>query len=259
MKYNLVSSKRLIAKVYRDFHPSNNAWVIDAIEWIGEGLQFIGYNVGYTRKPIKVHIVDYKGIVPCVVEEILAVEYNGIKLPLLQSLNRTRGNGYEPNTVGNWYSLNSNAKDDGKAIIETSFEEGCIILHAQILPLDKFGYPMIPDAAKVLEGLSWLILARMIGQGYKHHTFSYVDAIKMWEKWSMKGKNELNSPTLDQMELFKDRWTTMCNSYREEKLLFNQLTDTSIITDDEFFPMTQDNRTIVHVYEEDDDLELSNP
>ena len=60
MIYNTISSKSIIADIYRDFRPNGSGWTTDAIEWIGRGMEIIGYSVGYVRKPIEHKVSEYK-------------------------------------------------------------------------------------------------------------------------------------------------------------------------------------------------------
>jgi hypothetical protein len=96
-----ISSYAMIDKIYRDFKPQNSSFVADAIEWIGEAIQGIGYHAGLTTKIAKVTIADHKGLYPCDLERLIAIKYKNFRLPLgsddsgygivdLQTLNNTQ-------------------------------------------------------------------------------------------------------------------------------------------------------------------------
>ena len=76
MIYKTVSSKAVVAKVFRDLKPTSDAWVVDAVEWIGEALEFIGYFTGLEKKAIELTIKDHRCLLPCELVDIIQVEYN---------------------------------------------------------------------------------------------------------------------------------------------------------------------------------------
>jgi hypothetical protein len=80
MIYKTVSSKAVIAKVFRDLKPTTDNWVIDSVEWIGEGLEYIGYSAGLEKKASTVSISNHRSPLPCELVDIIQVEYNGSHL-----------------------------------------------------------------------------------------------------------------------------------------------------------------------------------
>ena len=80
MIYKTVSAKAVIAKVYRDLKPSTDNWVVDAVEWIGEGLEYIGYYTGLEKKASTLSIANHRAVLPCDLVDIIQVEYNGSHL-----------------------------------------------------------------------------------------------------------------------------------------------------------------------------------
>jgi hypothetical protein len=80
------SSKQLIAKLFNDFSPNSSSWVASAYEWIGEAVQGIGFQANSEVKTHKICIEKHYGVIPCEVESIIAVKYNGARLPLGRDL-----------------------------------------------------------------------------------------------------------------------------------------------------------------------------
>lgn len=64
MTYNAVSSQAILAKVYRDFGIDDPSWEIDAIEWIGEALEFIGAGVPMEKKEVWTDVNDHTAKLP---------------------------------------------------------------------------------------------------------------------------------------------------------------------------------------------------
>lgn len=86
MSYKTVSSKFILGKIYKDFKPANSNWTSDAIDWMGDAIQGIGYHIGMTVKitpecePIQVSC--NRACYPCDFESLIGVMYNGKRLPL---------------------------------------------------------------------------------------------------------------------------------------------------------------------------------
>ena len=74
----LVSCRSIIAKIKRDFKPSNSSWVNEAIEDIGWAIQGIGYHAGLEDKATEfpyITVKNNRALIPCEVERILFVEW----------------------------------------------------------------------------------------------------------------------------------------------------------------------------------------
>lgn len=76
--------------------------------------------------------------------------------------------------------------------IQTSFECGYIKLHYLTIPVDKEGYPLIPDNEAFKQALEWYIIRRLIGSGYQHPVFSYQYADEQFEKYAARGISEVS-------------------------------------------------------------------
>lgn len=78
--------------------------------------------------------------------------------------------------------------------IQTSFEEGYVKIHYLSLPVDKEGYPLIPDNSAFKQALEFYVLMRLVGSGYQHpnpeFSYSYLDA--KFEQYAARGMNEVS-------------------------------------------------------------------
>lgn len=192
------SSKRVIATVQELFNVDGTDWIGRAPEWIGEGLDEIGLGFALIdAEPIPVEIVNYKAELPCFVEAINYIEYLGQRLPCITNPDLL-------NTVKNsetyfdypYYRLNN-------GYIHTSFESGTIIVYSKMFPVEfdketNNHYPLVPDNAKVINYLAHLILFRMMGRGYKHHTFNIKDIYSMLPKLAHKASNSVKVLSSDE-------------------------------------------------------------
>jgi len=59
---------------------------------------------------------------------------------------------------------------------------------------------LIPDNEFLIEALQWYVLTRLIGRGYKHHTFDYRAAKQEWEDGRRRARRSVGSMSADQRE-----------------------------------------------------------
>ncbi len=91
---------------------------------------------------------------------------------------------------GSYYKLSGN-------YLQLSFETGFVKIHYLRRPLDKEGYPLIPDNENFKTALMWYVLMMLIGAGYQHpvHTFDKCQA--QFEMYGGRAINEITYPSLD--------------------------------------------------------------
>lgn len=217
MVYKTVSSDIVIAKVYRDFKPSNSSWIGDAIEWIGEAVEIIGCFTGYKQISKKYTVVDHRVKLPCDIEQLLGIEYNNMRLQRNGGINSKAECSCLDNltcSIDESYSLNPN-------YIQTTFQDGEIILHYYAIDVDCNGFPTIIDNPKVKEAISWRIMRGMLLRGHKHQVvdFKYADA--MWEKFYPQAQNACKLSDIDDYEVFKKSWMGLVKSTNLTNEFFN--------------------------------------
>jgi len=83
--------------------------------------------------------------------------------------------------------------------LQTSFPEGFVKIHYNKRPVDKEGYPLIPDNENFKTAVYWYVLMMLIGAGYEHKVFSYTDCEDHYEKYAARAINEISYPSLDDM------------------------------------------------------------
>lgn len=105
---------------------------------------------------------------------------------------RLNGEDIEDSTVAQsapkYYKINGN-------YIQTSFETGFIRMHYYALPVDKEGYPLIPDNENFIQALEWHVIRRLIGAGYQHPVFSWDKANDQFEIYAARGISEVSYPS----------------------------------------------------------------
>jgi len=231
MNYKLVSSKQIIAKVFRDLKPDTGSFVTDSLEWIGEALEFIGVHSGLEKKFEEVEMINHRGDLPCDLHLISGVEYLGERLnygsdfrahalpdggitnPYALSIVTTayETDPQDPNTFkevnASTYGSDYYTLDAG--VIRTSFDAGTIIIYYMGIPMDCDFFPKVPDNATTKEAIVWYILRQMIMGGYKHPIFSFDYCDAKWESYCGKAQNDLMFPSPDKAEQFRKMWVNM--------------------------------------------------
>jgi hypothetical protein len=229
MNIKVVTCRRLLAKVARVLKPNTNNWLDEAVESIGDGLKIIGYSAGYEGVCEEVLIEDSRGLLPCHIEDLEAIFYNGKLLPPLDSLSVTNGL---------YYRLN-------RSFINTSFREGKVTVYYIRLPIDEEGFPLIPDNSLVDEALMWWIARNLCLGGLKHPSIDFKMCEQLWDKYYPKAQNNVAFPSMANIEKYARDWNRLIktNNYRQKFVLGVNDTFTSkpLIT-------TADNkRRLIHI------------
>ena len=241
-----ISSKNIIAKVFRDFGVRETHFVHDAVEWIGEVLERVGTTVLDENRACKYTVCDFKACIPPNAESITAVEYENRRLRLgadqtfmgyrLGTKEETKdiefiqdellAANYKPleyvttvkypSTIHelHYYSLNP-------GYIVTSFESGEIIIYYRAFPTDDKGFPMIWDNVYLREACSWHIISRVILSGYQHNVIDFPFANNEAERFIQLAGNA-NFPSIERMERFRNMWVRMVPDVDAYEKFFEQ-------------------------------------
>ena len=236
MNYKLVSSKQIIAKVFRDLKPDSASFVADALEWIGEALEFIGVYSGLEHSYQDIYIENHRGAIPCDLHLVSTVEYEGMPLNYgsdvrIHALDTDNDAMLNPNMSsdlqavfmadpngGNQASFKQVATSrEGdqefyileNGVVKTSFECGTVRIHYMRLPVDEDNFPKVPDNVTAKEAITWYILRQMVMGGFKHPIFSWDFCDAKWEAYCGKAQNDLMFPSVDKVESFRNMWVNM--------------------------------------------------
>lgn len=199
-----VSIKEVIAKILRiTGYDLPSFYESDLYEWINDGLRLTETKFHLSEFSKDLKIQDHIGKLPCGYMRLVAVEYNGFRLPMgsdvtditnqsskystkafrketkSSDINEDPSNlGFE---VGGYiqddYTFASNSinfphtstNDYYKLqldYIHTSFPEGYVKLHYLAYPTDDEGYPLVPDNENLKQYLMWHTLSQLRMAGY---------------------------------------------------------------------------------------------
>ena len=243
MIYKTISSQAIIQKIFRDLKPADTSWTTDAIEWIGEALDFIGFHAGFEKRVKELEVSSFRAEVPCDLYQLMAVEYEGLPLVYgtdLTAYDKNRTTSMSPEssqpahtsarfetTTGvtqnsptgeSTFRQTRTTKNQRNGseyyvinpnYIVTSFEEGTIKLHYDGYPLDDCGYPMVPDNIYYKQALEWYIIRQMLMGGYKNENFNWQIADQKWGHYCVAAQNDAAYPSIDKMESFKNMWVRL--------------------------------------------------
>lgn len=93
--------------------------------------------------------------------------------------------------------------------MQTSFAEGKIRLHYRKIPVDKEGYPLIPNHEDYLTALEWYGLSCIIAAGYQHPIFDYRFCYEKFETHGRRAINSITYPTPEKMERIVERFVRL--------------------------------------------------
>lgn len=219
MNYSTVSSKAVIAKVYRDLKPKDSSWEVDALEWIGEALEFIGGFYGFELKEIHARVENFRALLPSGMFELIAVRKGNYRLRHEGHVQRTPRS-MQDMVVKTAAGVSSYAFTDlpeeseeyyflQPGYIKTSFESGTVRLQCLCFPTDDCGYPEIPDNIYVKQALWWYIVRQMLAGGYEHKVFNWETADYKWQRYCVAAGNSLMFPNPERMSAFKEKWVRL--------------------------------------------------
>lgn len=77
-----VTSEYILAKTVRDFKIEDSSWYKDAIDWIGDAIEGIGYHCGFINKAYETKSRNHRAELPCDLISLYGVVHCGYRLPI---------------------------------------------------------------------------------------------------------------------------------------------------------------------------------
>ena len=180
---NLISLKTILWRVYQ--HPlADGLNYEDAAEYAISGLRLIGAPLSYIDKVSSIQIVNNKGALP---NNIITIR--GVKLLSAD------GHDIALRRATDIYHASIPCEDEQddepseytyiaqNGVIQTSIQDGDIVLSYKALACDEHGYPLIPDNEQVKLCLEYYILFRFLEPLFiigkvTDKAFNYIDQKK---------------------------------------------------------------------------------
>lgn len=237
MVINWVTSGQIMARVVRNTRLSDDTYLEDIPDWIGEAILKLRtrYSLELKCKDLPVNMCQVK--MPCGVESLAAVLYEGKRIlpsvsdgPLV-STEKPKGttsfdNAYQSilyapctphnldeTSVNNWpeYVKSSSLVESCEVHpsiryrvnynkLEIGANYGTVTLYYWSIPKDDLGFPMIPDHEDYKTAIYWYVRSMMIGAGYPDKVFNFQYCDQKWEILANRAINDINYPTVDEVE-----------------------------------------------------------
>lgn len=254
MIYNLVSVKKVIAKVFTDYDLQEETHrITDFIEWSGEAMEKIGafpsleiYVTGKGTEPL-LEVANYQCSLPIGLHSIIQVAYaenaEGPFYPMRASTGSFEAApGITKETVNlltleTTYSLEddveglvSNSRDLTYVVtpgyIKTNIKEGYLMLAYNRIPVDDEGFPKIPDDAGFMEALYWYIVVKLLYPQWRDGRVRdavYYDARRSWNFYCKQAYGNALMPNADMLESIKNTWLRLVPEINEHSGFFSTL------------------------------------
>lgn len=200
-----------------------------AINYAVEFIKIVGMPTAFEHKTITIPVENYTGYrldkdgekLPSIPEDcyqILAIKKKGGEEVILNTSTSVFGSS-KSNSAPPSYVIRG-------SVIQTSFEEGELEISYLALPVDKEGYPTIPEIASYIRALELYIkkkwftilfdLGKLNGSIYNNVKQDYAFAVG-------QAQSELIKPSLDEMEAFTNMWNSLLPRHSAHRFGFNTL------------------------------------
>jgi hypothetical protein len=234
--YGSTSIKEVIARVYRNTRFTDMSYIEDMKEWIPEAMGLLETKYQLVTRSLPLTIKNHCAKLPCHIRSMV-VEKEGRRLPYGSTEVDYQNNPFQEDrrveTQNTFFSSDSSTHvttqcdedsyinllrgQDLKKVVEniipgefykiqngfiqTSFEEGEVIVHYEAFPVDDEGYLLIPENEAYKQALFYYVLAHMILTGYEHKILSYNDCLYQFEQvYGPRATGEIMYPSVDRME-----------------------------------------------------------
>lgn len=230
------SSEPVVSRIMRNIKGIPAEYMDDILEWIPEAVSKMQTKYTLEYKDYDIQIEHHQGLLPCKIEGLMCVLYNGCQLsyygegirryhpssaagklfnsvvPIYTSSgdlsDGDTGRSKFPRDVivamdtdfdeSNWYRVNVK-------ILQTSIECGCVKAWVQQIPKDESGYPLIPGNEHFLEAIYRYCRMMLIETGFEDKVMNIQMATHKWEDAKDRAIAAVCFPTPDQVKSSNER------------------------------------------------------
>jgi len=110
--------------------------------------------------------------------------------------------------------------------IKTNQEIGYLLLSYQAIPVDKDGYPLVPDDESFLEALYWYINMKLMYPEWKEGRVRdavYYDARRSWNYYCKQAYGNALMPDSEKLESIKNSWLRLVEEIDEHDTFYSTL------------------------------------
>lgn len=116
--------------------------------------------------------------------------------------------------------------------IKTNVSSGYLMMGYLSIPLDKEGYPLVPDYPEFLEALYWYVNMKLLYPEWRAgrlQTEIYYDAKRSWAYYRKQAYGNAMMPASHELESIKNSWVRLVEDYTEHDNFFSTLGQREII------------------------------
>jgi hypothetical protein len=219
-----VTVKPIIEKVYRDMQMVDQLNLGDAVEWIGEAIEFIGAPMTLKEKVELISICQRKGRLPIDVHYILSCRASSVTLedcptsfsPMRYSTDIFHHSCSENIDCNCISDLTYKVNDD---YIFPNFDEGTIQIAYKALPICKDGFPLIPDDVKFRNAVAYHIMwklafIKLMSGKITQSAYQIIERDRDWYMGAAQTRG--NTPSVDFMESIKNNWLRLIKKINQQ-------------------------------------------
>lgn len=228
-----VSVNAIIEKAYRDMGAIDQLNFGDAVEWIGEAIEFIGAPMQLIEKveticiknkrgklPIDMHLLITAGASPYSTKEENDCKENGVFKPVFKQMRYSTDAYHMFCSECCDYRCNSDitykVNDD---FIFTNFDEGTVRLAYKAIPVDENGYPRIPDDVKFKNAVSYHLMMKIGFQLWMrgkipNAVYQKIEQDRDWYMGAAQTRGAIPNP--DMMESLKNNWIRLIKKINQQ-------------------------------------------
>ncbi|TXG85789.1 MAG: hypothetical protein E6R13_01655 [Spirochaetes bacterium] len=267
-----ITSKEIIANVLRDnLYKAQDIEVSALIEWVSEVLDLTGVPLILKDMIDCIKIEDHRGNLPCdlhSVNQMSGLTDGGVQFPMREAtgtfhplfLNNVNGQPFINTTQPISYDADGNPifnfNMDNQTLPEntvntkpytyqdvtyklnnnhifTSFPTGRVLMSYRAYPVDKEGYPLIPDNIKFKQAVQAYLRFKLDYRLWRkgellREVFEHSEREYMWYVGAATVAGLM--PSLDKMESWKNQMTSLIPRYSEHGRFYESLGNQEFMT-----------------------------
>lgn len=178
------------------------------VDYAADFMRIVGTPPSFLEKTEKIHINDYRGLLPCDYYQVIQVRIidSGKRMGAFRySTDSFHMSNTKPKHGGLTYKIQGNC-------IFTSIKDGEVEMAYKAMPLDDEGYPLIPDNSSYSRALELYIKLQWFTVLFDTGKISaqVLSNTQQQYAWAVgQAQTDLIRPTIDQAEAISNMWNKL--------------------------------------------------
>lgn len=240
MGYRSISVKPVIARIIRNLRIQETSLIADIHDWVLEAMEEMQTTTVLSPAFKDVQTYFHKAPYPCGMAELIGVVYDGCRIrektgamaafharkphhrgedviekSMPAKTVAKEGPGYERWTTlfedMNMLPVHATEfyEPDHDGII-TTFNKGKVRIYYKSVPVDKEGFPLVPDDPNYKKAIEYYVRLKALEQGsIKDNLYRPGELHQLWETFSGRAIGSITYPSVDKVHAFAESWTTL--------------------------------------------------